>query len=358
MFGYERAEYAVETPRFQTEHLVSSFDNHAMKPGSLLLDERTAAGRGRRNCKKRGHMVEMQSRYDSGCGAGVDPAVSQRRDRGRRRPVLLPARRRRGRAAVRRAGRLSTATALADRLRALAAREHLHRRQLVEVRRLAGADLLAASGTCRAADFRSRLFEAECLREYAETFPTVCGDFAFYQFPTEEFWRALFAQAPAEFPLRLQSAGTDHLQGVSARTRATGRRRARRTRRSWTPACCRKCSCVRCWPYREKTAVLIFEFGTFGRRSFAEAGEFLDRLDPFLAALPPRIPLRGGDPQSGISGEGLLRLPAQPRAWRTCTMRGRGCRNCGGRWRFRIRRRRISWCAARCCAADGRTRTR
>ena len=40
------AEQAVEAPRFQTEHLVSSFDNHAMSPGSLLLDERTAASGG------------------------------------------------------------------------------------------------------------------------------------------------------------------------------------------------------------------------------------------------------------------------------------------------------------------------
>jgi uncharacterized protein YecE (DUF72 family) len=39
-------------------------------------------------------------------------------------------------------------------------------------------------------------------------------------------------------------------------------------------------------PYRERVAVLIFEFGTFGRRSFAELMEFLDRLDPFLAGLP------------------------------------------------------------------------
>jgi len=37
------AQGAVESPRFQTEHLVSSFDNHAMSPGLLLVDERTAA---------------------------------------------------------------------------------------------------------------------------------------------------------------------------------------------------------------------------------------------------------------------------------------------------------------------------
>ncbi len=67
------------------------------------------------------------------------------------------------------------------------------------------------------------------------------------------------------------------------------------------------------WPHREKTAVLIFEFGAFGQQSFAERGEFLDRLDPFLARAAAGVPLRGGDPQSGVSGQGLLRLPAQPR---------------------------------------------
>ena len=41
--------------------------------------------------------------------------------------------------------------------------------------------------------------------------------------------------------------------------------------------------------HREKTALLIFEFGAFGRRSFADVGEFLDRLDPFLAQLPPEF---------------------------------------------------------------------
>ena len=42
-------------------------------------------------------------------------------------------------------------------------------------------------------------------------------------------------------------------------------------------------------PYQPKTAVLIFEFGAFGHRSFANLGEFLDRLDPFLAGLPPEF---------------------------------------------------------------------
>ena len=64
LFG-QNPEYAVESPRFQSEHLVSSFDNHAMTPGSLLLDERTAQPVVD-ELKKRGHIVEMRTRYASG----------------------------------------------------------------------------------------------------------------------------------------------------------------------------------------------------------------------------------------------------------------------------------------------------
>ena len=63
-FG-QNSEYAVETPRFQTEHLVSSFDNHAMNPGSLLLDERLPPAVVE-ELKARKHLVEIKSKYDSG----------------------------------------------------------------------------------------------------------------------------------------------------------------------------------------------------------------------------------------------------------------------------------------------------
>ena len=43
--------------------------------------------------------------------------------------------------------------------------------------------------------FSQKRFEADCLREYAEVFPIVCGDFSFYQFPTAAFWRKLFGSA-------------------------------------------------------------------------------------------------------------------------------------------------------------------
>jgi gamma-glutamyltranspeptidase/glutathione hydrolase len=59
------AEESVEAPRFQTEHLVASFDNHAMSPGVLLLDERIPANVVA-ELQKRNHKVEIRTRYQSG----------------------------------------------------------------------------------------------------------------------------------------------------------------------------------------------------------------------------------------------------------------------------------------------------
>ena len=61
----QNCQRAVEAPRFQTEHLVSSFDNHKMSPGSLLLDERLPAAVVE-ELKARKHLVEIKTKYESG----------------------------------------------------------------------------------------------------------------------------------------------------------------------------------------------------------------------------------------------------------------------------------------------------
>ena len=133
--------------------------------------------------------------------------------------------------------------------------------------------------------FSRKLFEAECLREYTETFPTVCGDFAFYQFPTEEFWRRLFQQTPAgfRFAFKVPEQITCKVFPQHARygPHAGKENEAFLDARMFYEMFARPLL-----PHRAKTAFLIFEFGAFGPRSFASLGEFLDRLDPFLAALP------------------------------------------------------------------------
>jgi gamma-glutamyltranspeptidase/glutathione hydrolase len=58
-------QQAVEAPRVQTRHLVSSFDNHAMRPGDLLVDERIPAGIVT-TLAGRGHKIESRQRFSSG----------------------------------------------------------------------------------------------------------------------------------------------------------------------------------------------------------------------------------------------------------------------------------------------------
>ena len=134
--------------------------------------------------------------------------------------------------------------------------------------------------------FSKKLFEASCLREYAETFPTVCGDFAFYQFPTAEFWERLFTQTPAGFRFAFKVPEQITCSIFPKHPRYGPQ--AGVANPSFLDAEMIKQMFLRpLWQYRAKTALIIFEFGAFGKRSFRDAGEFLDRLDPFLAALPP-----------------------------------------------------------------------
>ena len=133
--------------------------------------------------------------------------------------------------------------------------------------------------------FSRKLFEAECLREYAETFLTVCGDFAFYQFPPVEFWSKLFRQTPEQFrfAFKVPEQITCNVFPAHPRYGATG---GQPNPAFLDAGMLHEMFLRPLLAHREKTTLLIFEFGAFGKRSFGDLAEFLDRLDPFLAALP------------------------------------------------------------------------
>jgi uncharacterized protein YecE (DUF72 family) len=133
--------------------------------------------------------------------------------------------------------------------------------------------------------FSKKAFEAECLREYAGIFPTVCGDFAFYQFPSESFWQRLFALTPAgfQFAFKVPEQITCKLFPSHPRYGAQGG--------------CENPSFLDLYLlqegflrplelHQEKVAVLIFEFGSFAKGVFSDVREFLELLDPFLGTLP------------------------------------------------------------------------
>jgi gamma-glutamyltranspeptidase/glutathione hydrolase len=59
------AQAAIEAPRIQTRHLVSSFDNHDWVKGDLLLDERIPSSTVT-ELSARGHRTGIRSRWSSG----------------------------------------------------------------------------------------------------------------------------------------------------------------------------------------------------------------------------------------------------------------------------------------------------
>jgi gamma-glutamyltranspeptidase/glutathione hydrolase len=59
------SQAAVEAPRYETRHLVSSFDNHAWNRGDLILDERTPPSVAA-ELAARGHKVSFHSKWNSG----------------------------------------------------------------------------------------------------------------------------------------------------------------------------------------------------------------------------------------------------------------------------------------------------
>jgi uncharacterized protein YecE (DUF72 family) len=130
--------------------------------------------------------------------------------------------------------------------------------------------------------FSKRLFEGTCLSEYAETFPTVCGDFAFYQFPTDAFWAKLFRQTPDAFRwgFKIPEQITVPTWPVLPRYGAL----AGRENPTFLDAQLLEQSFIRAIePWRKQVGVLIFEFGAMRNTT---PPEFVRLLDPFLSQLP------------------------------------------------------------------------
>ncbi len=129
--------------------------------------------------------------------------------------------------------------------------------------------------------FSKKLFEETCLREYAETFPTVCGDFAFYQFPSDALWQRLFAQVPEKFQFAFKVPEQITCRAFPQIPRYGAQ--AGLTNHTFLDAHLLQDAFLRpLEPYRHQTAALIFEFGY----SPVPSSDFLELLAPFLTRLP------------------------------------------------------------------------
>jgi uncharacterized protein YecE (DUF72 family) len=129
--------------------------------------------------------------------------------------------------------------------------------------------------------FSQKTFEAECLAEFAETFPVVCGDFSFYQFPTPDFWKKLFTAAPPQLKFALKVPEEVTVE-VFPRHPRYGPRAGRTNEQYLNADAFRALFLEPLEPYRSRLACLIFEFGARG----ATAREFVAEVAPFFDRLP------------------------------------------------------------------------
>jgi len=133
--------------------------------------------------------------------------------------------------------------------------------------------------------FSETRFNRECLAEYAETFPTVCVDGAYYQFPTEKYLTGLAGQVPAGFRFSFKITDEITLKQFPRIARMGPRAgqmnphfldAERFVRQFLGP-----CSVI-----REKAGLLMFEFSRFHPTDFPHPADFAAALDGFLGQLP------------------------------------------------------------------------
>ena len=135
--------------------------------------------------------------------------------------------------------------------------------------------------------FSKKRFEQECLAEYAETFPIVCGDFAFYQFPKPEFWKRLFATSAQQLQFSFKVPEEVTTPAFPSHPRY-GARGGTANSTFLSRSLFAEMFLVPLAPYVNRTPLLIFEFGAVCGTLFS-AAEFTDRLASFLEGLPPQF---------------------------------------------------------------------
>lgn len=130
-----------------------------------------------------------------------------------------------------------------------------------------------------------RKFRDECLAEYARVFPTVCGDFAFYQFPTPQMWEGIFAELPAEYRFALKVPEDVTVERFPRQPRY-GERAGQINPNFMDPRLVHDLLLDRIAPYRHKLGPLIFEFTAIHGGPLCRSDSFAEALDCMLSSLP------------------------------------------------------------------------
>lgn len=128
-------------------------------------------------------------------------------------------------------------------------------------------------------------FEKGCLKEYAETFKTVCVDAGFYRFPKREWIQQLCESVPEDF--RFGFKVTDEITVKHFPNLDRHGPRAGAINPNFLNAdLFERAFLEPCSVCPSKIGLLIFEFSRFRRRDFEQGRQFVAELDRFFTALP------------------------------------------------------------------------
>lgn len=133
--------------------------------------------------------------------------------------------------------------------------------------------------------FSRKKFEENCIAEYGEVFPIVCGDFAFYQFPTMAFWQKLFATAPPQLRWAFKVPEEITVKQWPGHARY-GARAGLENENFLNADLFRHAFLDALAPYRERVGVMIFEFGTMSKKAMPGVDAFVTQVNRFLSELP------------------------------------------------------------------------
>jgi uncharacterized protein YecE (DUF72 family) len=134
--------------------------------------------------------------------------------------------------------------------------------------------------------FSQKTFDATCLTEYAETFPIVGGDFSFYRFYEESYWKRLFSQTPGNFQFVLK-VPQEITTAIWPKLARHGSLAGRRNPSFLDAALFRSQFIEPLTPFHEQIGALVFEIGELAQSLYPRgARDFVNDFGPFLDSLP------------------------------------------------------------------------
>lgn len=133
--------------------------------------------------------------------------------------------------------------------------------------------------------FANTRFERDCLREYAETFRTVCVDGAYYAFPEEAKLRELADQVPDNFRFAFKTTDEVTLKRFPSLPRF-GLRGGTINENFLNAPLFVERFLGPMEAIRSKVGPIIIEFSRFYAGDYANGSEFIADLDRFFSALP------------------------------------------------------------------------